>query len=304
MDKIYDEKTMYYQLDMKDAEESPLTIYKDGHIAILNWTGNVIKETDVLKSNIFILISCLKGRMQIDVNEKTRVIHAHDILFCYPNYMISHYIASPDFEGKLICFTQKSFLIHIHIDNDLWEKAFLIDKNPIIHLVDRPALFELYEQLITLTVEANDRPYRMEVIGSIIRSMIYVLLAEVEKSSQPMGSDSLTQGDLLFKRFIELLSTNEVKPRFVKWYGERLCVTPKYLSTVCKRVSGKTASEWIDQYVVMDISRLLKYSNKSIKEISDYLNFPNMSFFGKYVRAHLGSSPKNCRQILRENKVF
>lgn len=35
----------------------------------------------------------------------------------------------------------------------------------------------------------------------------------------------------------------------------------------------------------------------SIKEISNYLEFPNLSFFGKYVKAHLGCSPTEFRRI-------
>ena len=86
----------------------------------------------------------------------------------------------------------------------------------------------------------------------------------------------------------------------VTWYAEELHVTPKYLSTTCKNVSGKTANIWINQFVVKDICQLLRYSEMSIKEISEHLNFPNLSFFGKYVKSHLGVSPKEYRQQIRD----
>jgi AraC-like DNA-binding protein len=99
---------------------------------------------------------------------------------------------------------------------------------------------------------------------------------------------------------MELLTSCKVKPRTVNWYANRLCVTPKYLSTVCKQVSGKTAFEWINEYVGVDIKHMLKNTNLSIKEITDELNFPNMSFFGKYCRNHFGISPSEYRKQLRE----
>ena len=114
-------------------------------------------------------------------------------------------------------------------------------------------------------------------------------------------SDALiSQGDILFKRFIELLSDSEPKERSVSYYAEQLCITPKYLSTTIKKVSGKTAFEWINEYVMEDVKRQLSFSGKSIKEIADYLKFPNISFFGKYVKTHLGVSPTEFRRQIQK----
>lgn len=90
-----------------------------------------------------------------------------------------------------------------------------------------------------------------------------------------------------------------VKPRTVSWYAEQLYVTPKHLSTVCKQVSGRTAFEWINEYVTIDIRNLLKNTNKPIKEIVDMLRFPNTSFFGSYCRKHFGMPPMEYRNHLR-----
>ncbi len=91
-----------------------------------------------------------------------------------------------------------------------------------------------------------------------------------------------------------------VKPRSVTFYANQLCVTPKYLSTVCKQISGRTAFDWINEYVQTDIRHLLKFSQMPIKEIAEALQFPNVSFFGKYCRMRLGQSPTALRRQLRE----
>ena len=49
-----------------------------------------------------------------------------------------------------------------------------------------------------------------------------------------------------------------------------------------------------------DALYLLKKSDKSIKEIVNELDFPNLSFFGKYVKRHTGLSPKQYREQLSE----
>ena len=60
-------------------------------------------------------------------------------------------------------------------------------------------------------------------------------------------------------------------------------------------MSGNTASSLIEQYVMKDIQYLLKKTTKSIKEIVNELDFPSISFFGKYVKQHVGMSPKQYR---------
>jgi len=120
----------------------------------------------------------------------------------------------------------------------------------------------------------------------------------------PFVGDSLTLDVILFltcikgKLQMRIKSKSEPKKRSVSYYAERLYITPKYMSTTVKKISGKTALEWINEYVIEDIKRQLAFSSKSIKEIADYLMFPSISFFGKYVKKHLGVSPKEFRRQL------
>lgn len=71
---------------------------------------------------------------------------------------------------------------------------------------------------------------------------------------------------------------------------------------MCKQISGERPSTLIDRYVVRDIDHLMKYTRKSIKEIACELDFPNLSFFGKYVKKHRGASPKAYREKMLEEK--
>jgi AraC-like DNA-binding protein len=104
-----------------------------------------------------------------------------------------------------------------------------------------------------------------------------------------------SQGDQLFNRFLQILSENQVKRQTVEMYAGQLCVSPKYLSAVCKKTTGKTAMQWINEYVMEDIRYYLKETPLTIKEISTTLGFPNLSFFGKYTKRNLGMSPKEYR---------
>ena len=153
---------------------------------------------------------------------------------------------------------------------------------------------------IGLNIEAVTDSHIMKVNSVILDESCLVIgisvsgqTAEIISSLKP---PTFTSGENLFKEFISLLSSSYPKERMIGFYANQLYVTPKYLSAVCKEVSGQTASELITQYMVKDILYLLRNSQKSIKEIANELNFPNLSFFGKYVKQHLGMSPKQYRE--------
>ncbi|WP_368077566.1 helix-turn-helix domain-containing protein [Parabacteroides goldsteinii] len=62
-----------------------------------------------------------------------------------------------------------------------------------------------------------------------------------------------------------------------------------------KNYSGKSAAEWIDEYIVLEAMALLKSTDMTVQEISDELNFPSQSFFGKFFKRVSGVSPKAYR---------
>ena len=52
----------------------------------------------------------------------------------------------------------------------------------------------------------------------------------------------------------------------VAFYADKLCITSKYLTMVIKEVSGKSAKDWIVEYIVLEIKALLKNTNMNIQE--------------------------------------
>ena len=149
-------------------------------------------------------------------------------------------------------------------------------------------------------LQASVSRYKKEIVYSIVKTYLLELLENIQVNE--CSRKEFSRKEILFKNFIKLLSGVDVKPRFLTWYSDKLFVSPKHLSTVCKEVSGQTAFAWINEYIINDIKHLLLNSDKSVKEISDYYNFPNCSFFGKYVKGHTGYSPGEYRKFLIDNR--
>ena len=177
----------------------------------------------------------------------------------------------------------------------------MLSAYPIIH-VDNENLhiFELCMKMLKEKLRASSSKYKKEIVYSIVKTYLLELLENINMDEP--SQKEFSRKEILFKNFMKLITSQTIKPRSLTWYSDKLYVTPKYLSTICKEVSGKTAFVWINEYVVNDIKHLLLNTDKSIKEIADYYKFPNCSFFGKYIRQHTGYSPGEYRRFLIDDR--
>ena len=126
------------------------------------------------------------------------------------------------------------------------------------------------------------------------------MLGTLHKEAIELGEvghakEGIKQADYIFRKFAEKLSADNGMHRSVSYFADALFYSPKYLSKVVKKTCGRTPLELINETAIEHIKHRLKHSDKSIKEIAEEFNFPNQSFFGKFVKAHTGMSPVRYR---------
>ena len=152
--------------------------------------------------------------------------------------------------------------------------------------------------MVEQELEGPETDFAIEIVSGLIAATIYkvgdILTHYMEKHPE-MDNPVHNRAEEYFKQFTELLGEHYTRERSVGYYARQLCITPKYLTTLIKRISGKSVSEWIDSYVILEAKTLLKYSNMSVQEIAYYLNFPNQSFFGSYFKRNTGMSPSQYK---------
>ena len=109
-------------------------------------------------------------------------------------------------------------------------------------------------------------------------------------------SEIQSQAALTMSRFIAMLERGDYrKNREVTYYASELCIAPKYLSEICKSITGNSANWWINRFTVLDISRQLRDRSLSFVDISEMFNFSSPAYFSRYVQRYLGESPSEYR---------
>lgn len=290
-------------LDASERINAGIT-YTDKDIIVIEHLEDMTERGSVkLSKDMIMIIACLEGKMQVNLNAKLYTLHLYEVLICKPNIILYDHENRTSFRGNAVCLSTRILQSLLHYGSDIWNRFFQFNQNPVICIGEESLqLFSLYSEIMRLRLKFPQRPYHKEVMTTFMRAIIYELLADLDHNTIETTPTSMKQGDILFKKFIEILANSEIKQRNLSHYADRLFVTSKYLSTVSKKVSGRTAMDWINEYVTDDIQHFLTHTDKSIKEISEYLEFTNISFFGKYVKAHLGCSPKEFRKQLGYKK--
>lgn len=203
------------------------------------------------------------------------------------------------FKAHLIVITP-DFLKRINIDTKRMMPLFLqFGSLPCMELTHAESQsLRSFISMVEQELKGPETDFSSEIIGGLIAATIYKVgdilthyLTEHPEVDSPMHN----RAEEYFRQFTELLGEHYKHERSVGFYARQLCITPKYLTTLIKRISGKSVSEWIDNYVILEAKTLLKYSNMSVQEIAYYLNFPNQSFFGSYFKRNAGMSPSQYK---------
>lgn len=278
--------------------------YMDGDILLMDNVRDLPCEGS-LQTDILTILICIEGKIQADLNGRTFTAGERDMIVCPPHVFLDNYMISPQFNAKIICLSYNALQRMLRINKDIWNMMLYLSKQPIYHLSEEDEeLMNNFYSLLHFKLQQPNNTYHKEVMQALFQAAFYnlfELLTPLIQSEMKGNNAYVRQGDLLLRKFLKLLADNQGKERSVATFANELRVSPKYLSTVCKANSGKTALEWIHEYTIEVIVQQLKYSDRTIKEIADGLNFPNISFFGKFVKAQLGVSPTQYRKQLAEN---
>lgn len=239
-----------------------------------------------------------KGRVRFSINLKEFEVGPNDLVICSPGDLMQS--SSQDGEHlSQIIMASSHFLKEMYISLNSFMPFFASQKeHPVFHLTqDEVKELTNYFMMIKNIVDSDDY-FRVDITKRLLAAYLYKLgsiLYRHRPELQAEATKPLKREEILFKEFIRLVSEHHRKERRVDFYAEQLFLSPKHFSTVIKKVSGKTAGQWIDEFVVLEAKTLLKYSVMSIQEIAYYMNFPNPSFFGKYFKQHTGVSPSEYK---------
>lgn len=244
-------------------------------------------------------IMCTAGEATLSINLKKYTLRAGEIATISPDGFFQWVSASEDLECAAIAVNKDVMPIHFDIKQGV--EAVMYLKN---HPISRPS-YRSFEELLTIyrniksVLYNDDFMFKEEVAKSyleILRCNAFDTILKTINVSQVVEEQKKSKRkEEIFKQFIAAVQQNYTKERNVSFYADKLFVSPKYLSSVIHDVSGKYATQWINEYVILECKAMLKAEGDSVKNVCNRLNFANQSFFAKYFKQHTGMTPREYK---------
>ncbi|WP_300699380.1 AraC family transcriptional regulator [Bacteroides sp.] len=262
----------------------------------INHEIGIINNFFLMKSDFFNLgqpyrakegriIRGLSGEAVLSINLIKYTVSAQMMVIIPPNSIIELISITHDFNFQAIV-PDNNFL------PELYRKS-LANSFPNPHFII-PLTEEEWLQtgrFFSLIWEvANCVPFRREAVQYLITALVENVWF-IQNNKQNSPSVSLTRQEETFRRFIALVNEHSKQERNISFYADKLCLTPHYLSTIIREVSGQTVMQWINQAIILEAKVLLKHSDLLVFQISDELDFPNPSFFSKFFKRMTGMTP-------------
>ena len=236
---------------------------------------------------------CMKGEAEINVESKKYRIKEGDMCVVFPDDILHVRKKSKDFKGYIIALTP-DFVYSISIPSSIQVYLFM-KEHRCISLSDKECkdLIKMYEDMKAYDARL-DQPYRREISEHLAIAIVFEIVG-LYKKGEPLNQQVYSRKDQIYFAFMELVHANFKKERGIEFYADKLCISSRHLSSICKELDGQTAKKCIDEQIIINIRMLLSTTTLTIAQISDEFNFPNASFFTKFFKEHTGITPKEYR---------
>lgn len=234
---------------------------------------------------------CRKGWAHATINLKDYEIVENTQVVLLPGTIIRINGCSSDFTASFFGFPKEMFMEACMRFEPIF---FRFIKEQPCYVLPQENTGAINGLIRATTAIYNDRENRFR--NQIAKNHLQSFMLDIyDKWYRYFGKHKIeggTRQDEIFKSFVSLVHEHCASQREVSFYAEKLCISTKYLTGICKAVTGDSAKKIIDDFAILEIKVLLQSTELTVQEIADRLVFPDQSYLGRYFKRHEGMSPK------------
>ena len=271
-------------------QENTNTFSNLQHFALIKTSCKVVKSAPY-RLDHYAIILCLKGEAKISSGHFSFKLKPQSMHFVFPGMINVIEQSSDDLEVYMVLFSRE-FFADMYVKEALLESILdqTPDFPPISHLED-----DMFAKIKSIIEEMYDEykhqeKFHVKLIQSMLMQLFYLSgrVFQDEIQGQPVIASRSHQ---LVQQFKKAVDENFMERRTVQWYADLLFVTAGYLGEIVKKETAETAIKIIHRRIYHEAHYLLSYSQLSIKEISDQLNFDTPSHFSRFFKQFAGVAP-------------
>ncbi|UYQ93789.1 helix-turn-helix transcriptional regulator [Chitinophaga horti] len=257
-------------------------------------------DHEARRLDLFEVLWCKSATGTVQADSGVRDVEPQQLFILAPG-QLRRFQLQPGATGYYLRFSPD----FLYVTSHLKEIAGLLEQH---HMNMQALTLDVHRELQE-DLEDVVRKMKREYYGSqrmrseLLTELLSMMMIYVSRGLDAIApSPVVTREGELTIRFRHLLKKKFLTKKKVSDYASELLVTPNYLNTSVKKVTGFTASHHIQQQIINEAKRQLISSNGSMKEIAFYLGFDNIAHFSKYFKAKTGvnfTSFRNGLEVAR-----
>ena len=227
-----------------------------------------------------------RGEVNVRHNMDEIKLKEGDIILTPPQSIIELVSCSDNMENYSIDFSEQKF------------------SAPFIHTTKfsikdgECSLIDCYIDLMVHAVSKfKDEEALHHVLIALLKELQVIQMQQALQHNQPIIRNS----QLLYQFFV-LLRKCSITEHKVAFYIDRLYVTSSKLNQLVKEATGLTVQQWLNHSILIKAKAMLYYTDYTIEEIAERMNFSSTSFFSKFFKKGTGLTPKTYRTQQWNNK--
>ena len=262
----------------------------------LKYVKKFLSQSSVHTLTYYDITFVTEGEGKFSIDNQTNEAASRDVFFSKPgeirNWDTRHIV-----NGYALIF-EDEFLSSLFKDSLFVQHLSFFQSGKTSSKLQLPD--ELYMRILQIlhNIKTEIDSYRQNdvyVLRALLYEVLMLLDREYKKVNMEEETTSKEVGNIHIDKFMKLVESHLKEQHSVQYYADKLCITSKYLTMVIKETSGKSAKDWIVEYVILEIKTLLKNTNMNIQEIAIRTNFANQSSLGRFFRKHTGMSLSQYR---------
>ena len=247
------------------------------------------------KFNEVLIVFCVGGQIKAKIGIKDVEVEQQNMFVVLPKQIFVITEVTADFKAIIVVLKPSFFDVRNNL-SEIMELQQFIQKEQGLFIPEQD-MQEIMTLLGLMKTKITDfnifTPQIIQHYCYILFYNCYALFKQKEAERQMVNTE---KKELVFQRFINEVERYFKEQHEVGFYADRLCLTPKYLSLLIKEASGKTAADWIREYLMLEARALLKSGHMTIQQISNTLNFADQSHFGCFFKRYTGCSPREYQR--------
>lgn len=237
-----------------------------------------------------------EGEGEFAIDEKEYDIVSGDVIFSMPgeirkwnkNNILDGYALIFEEEFLLSFFNDHQFVYNLSYFGSQ-RKSSKINISGIQNRINN-----LLQNIITEIKEYKSKDKH------ILRALLYEILMVLNR--EYINSNKTESNQLLnrhVKSFISLVSENFKTNHSTNFYADKLCITPNYLNEIVRKTFNITAKRYIINQIIIEAKKMLTYTDLSISDISDNLNYTSPAYFIRFFRHETNYTPLEYRNSIK-----